>query len=339
MGGGDWNDGMNLVGAGGQGESVWLAWFLLFTLRRFAEHADRRGDTAVAARFRDRAARYADAAEKNAWDGAWYRRAYYDDGTPLGSATNAECRIDSIAQSWSVIAGAAPADRTRSAMRAVYEQLVREDARLIMLLTPPFDKSAENPGYIKGYLPGVRENGAQYTHGALWTVLATALAGDGDRASHLFRMLNPLTHARSDADVERYKVEPYVVCADVYTAAGHLGRGGWTWYTGSAAWSWRIAVETLLGFSKRGEHLRIEPCMPRDWREFTIEYRYGASRYVIQVRNPAGLTQGVSTVEMDGQIVEDGTARLADDGAVHHITVTLGVRSMAEVDANVLAPE
>jgi len=339
MGGGDWNDGMNLVGAGGQGESVWLAWFLLFTLRRFAEHADRRGDAGVASRFRERAARYAEAVEKDAWDGAWYRRAYYDDGTPLGSATNAECRIDSIAQSWSVIAGAAPADRTRSAMHAVYDQLVRDDARLIMLLTPPFDKSAENPGYIKGYLPGVRENGAQYTHGALWTVLATALAGDGDRASQLFSMLNPFTHARNDADVQRYKVEPYSVCADVYTAADHVGRGGWTWYTGSAAWTYRIAVETLLGFSKRGEHLRIEPCVPRDWREFTIEYRYGASQYVIEVRNPAGVTRGVSTVELDGRTVEDGTARLADDGAAHHITVTLGVPSAAEVDANILARE
>ena len=339
MGGGDWNDGMNLVGAGGRGESVWLAWFLLLTLRRFAEHADRRGDTAVASRFRERAARYAEAAEAHAWDGAWYRRAYYDDGTPLGSAANAECRIDSIAQSWSVIAGAAPAERTRAAMHAVYEQLVREDARLIMLLTPPFDTSTEDPGYIKGYLPGVRENGAQYTHAALWVVLATALAGDGDRASHLFAMLNPFTHARSDADVERYRVEPYAVCADVYTAEGHVGRGGWTWYTGSAAWSYRVAVETLLGFSKRGNHLRIEPCVPRTWREFTIEYHFGTALYVIHVRNPAGVMRGVSAVEVDGHVVEDGTVRLADDGATHHITVTLGAPRTAEVDANMLARE
>ena len=263
MGCGDWNDGMNRVGIEGKGESVWLAWFLAATLRRFAEHAAARQDADVAERCRRRADAYAAAVETTAWDGAWYRRAYFDDGTPLGSAQSDECQIDSIAQSWATLSGAGQPDRARKAMESVGEQLVRDDARLIMLLTPPFDHTAHDPGYIKGYLPGVRENGAQYTHAAIWTALATARLGDGERAVHLLDMLNPFTHASTAADVATYKVEPYVVCADVYTAPHHVGRGGWTWYTGSASWMYRAALEGVLGFTKRGNVCRIEPCVPR----------------------------------------------------------------------------
>ena len=226
IGTGDWNDGMNRVGMLGKGESVWLAWFLVSTLRAFAVYAEARGDTGVAVEFRQRADAYVVAAETNAWDGAWYRRAYFDDGTPLGSATSDECRIDSIAQSWSVISRAGDPARQAQAMASLEQHLVREDARLLMLLTPPFDRTPNDPGYIKGYLPGVRENGAQYTHAALWAVLATALQGDGDRAFALYQMINPLTHADTPGAVETYKVEPYVVAADVYTATGQLGRGG-----------------------------------------------------------------------------------------------------------------
>jgi cyclic beta-1,2-glucan synthetase len=324
MGCGDWNDGMNRVGIEGKGESVWLAWFLVATLRRFAEHAAARKDTEVADRCRKRADAYAAAVEKTSWDGAWYRRAYFDDGTPLGSVQSDECKMDSIAQSWATLSGAGQKDRARKAMESVGEKLVREDARLIMLLTPPFDHTEHDPGYIKGYLPGVRENGAQYTHAAIWAALATARLGDGDRAAHLLDMLNPFTHALTEADVARYKVEPYVVCADVYTAADHVGRGGWTWYTGSASWMYRAALEGVLGFTKRGETLSIEPCVPAAWREFAIEYRHGSSTYAIAVHNPDGVSTGVIRVAADGREVADRVVKLTDDGARHEVVVTMG---------------
>ncbi len=324
IGSGDWNDGMNRVGIDGHGESVWLAWFLVAALRRFAEHAAARGDSEVVARCRQRAADYAAAVERTSWDGAWYRRAYFDDGTPLGSAASDECQIDAIAQSWAVLSGAADGDRARRAMQSVGERLVREDARLIMLLSPPFDHTARDPGYIKGYLPGVRENGAQYTHAALWTALAAARLGDGDRAAHLLAMLNPLTHARTQQDVATYKVEPYVVCADVYTALGHVGRGGWTWYTGSASWMYRVALEGVLGFTKRGSHLAIEPCVPAAWKEFAIEYRFGSSTYAIAVQNPDGVSRSVRRVEVDGVVMSDRVVQLVDDGGRHEVVVSMG---------------
>ena len=286
FGAGDWNDGMNRVGMDGKGESVWLAWFLAFTLRRFADHADARRDGAMAARCRSRAAAYADAAERAGWDGAWYRRGYFDDGTPLGSASNDECQIDAVAQSWAVLSGAADPARARAAMRAVDERLVQAESRLLLLLAPPFDHTKHDPGYIKGYPPGVRENGAQYTHAALWTVLAMTALGEGDRAGELMRMLNPFSRTRTHADVNAYKVEPYVTAADVYAVAGQEGRGGWTWYTGSASWSYRVALEGVLGFEKRGCRLRMDPCISSAWPSFTLEYRYGAATYVIEVRNP-----------------------------------------------------
>jgi len=328
IGSGDWNDGMNRVGIEGKGESVWLAWFLIATLRKFAVHADTKRDQAVRDELLTEANEYAEAVERSAWDGEWYRRAYFDDGSPLGSRTSDECKIDSIAQSWSVISRAGKPERTRVAMQSLNKYLVREDARLIMLLTPPFDKTTHDPGYIQGYLPGVRENGAQYTHAALWAVLATAMQGDGDRALELFQTLNPITHSDSPEAVDRYKVEPYVVAADVYTAKGHLGRGGWTWYTGSASWMYRIALESILGFQQRGELLYIEPCIPTSWKEFTVEYRFRSSSYVIRVENPHGLQCGTSELTVDGQRVEKAV-RLVDDGKTHNVTASLRVASVA----------
>jgi cyclic beta-1,2-glucan synthetase len=322
IGSGDWNDGMNRVGIEGRGESVWLAWFLIATLRRFAVHADARSDIAVREELLAKASEYTDAVERAAWDGEWYRRAYFDDGSPLGSRTSDECKIDSIAQSWSLISRAGQGDRTRQAMQSLNKYLVRDDARLIMLLTPPFDKTTHDPGYIQGYLPGVRENGAQYTHAALWAVLATALQGEGNRAFELFQMLNPITHADTAEGVEIYKVEPYVVAADVYTAKGHLGRGGWTWYTGSASWIYRIAVEAILGFQQRGERLFIEPCIPAEWKEFSMEYRYRSATYTITVRNPDSVQHGRVELTLDGHAVEEAIP-LADDGKTHAVTALL----------------
>jgi cyclic beta-1,2-glucan synthetase len=330
---GDWNDGMNRVGVEGRGESVWLAWFLIATLRAFAVHAESRGDVAEAAGFRRRAEDYAAAVETHGWDGAWYRRAYYDDGTPLGSRKSDECRIDSIAQSWSVISGAGDPARQKRAMRSLDQYLVRDDARLLMLLTPPFDATPHDPGYIKGYLPGVRENGAQYTHAALWAVLATALAGDGDRALALYQMINPLTHARTPEEVATYQVEPYVVAADVYTADGHLGRGGWTWYTGSASWMYRVGLEAILGFVKRGDTLFVEPRVPAAWPEFTIEYRHGASVYTILVRREGGPEDGRGRMTLDGHPLKEAGIPLVDDGAAHAVVVLLGSAAEAPSSA------
>ncbi|MEO8579273.1 MAG: glucoamylase family protein [Gemmatimonadales bacterium] len=322
IGSGDWNDGMNRVGIEGKGESVWLAWFLISTLRKFATHAEKRGDIPTRDDMLAKAEGYAEAVEASAWDGEWYRRAYFDDGSPLGSRTSDECKIDSIAQSWSIISGAGQPDRAKIAMQSLNKYLVREDARLIMLLTPPFDKTTHDPGYIQGYLPGVRENGAQYTHAALWAVLATALQGDGNRAFELFQMLNPITHAATPQAVDIYKVEPYVIAADVYTAKGHLGRGGWTWYTGSASWMYRTALEAILGFQQRGEQLFIEPCIPESWKEFTIVYRFRSSTYEIVVTNPDGVQRGAIELTVDGRPVEKAIP-LADDGKHHRVSARL----------------
>jgi len=318
---GDWNDGMNRVGVEGRGESVWLAWFLVTTLRAFALRAEARGDEAVAAELRARADGYVAAAEAHGWDGAWYRRAYFDDGTPLGSRDSDECRIDSIAQSWSVISGAGAPDRQAQAMRSLEEHLVLEEERMLVLLAPPFDRTPHDPGYIKGYLPGVRENGAQYTHAALWAVLATALRGDGDRAFDLYQMLNPLTHTASAEGVERYRVEPYVVAADVYTAAGQVGRGGWTWYTGSASWMYRVGLESILGFVRRGDTLRMEPCVPGDWAEFGVDYRFGGALYAITVQRPAEIRRAGAEVTLDGRLLDGASIPLLDDGIRHDVLV------------------
>ena len=323
MGTGDWNDGMSLVGAGGKGESVWLGWFLVSILRPFADLAAARGDAERARRYRQAAARFAKAVEK-AWDGDWYRRAYFDDGTPLGSKDNAECQIDAIAQSWSVISGAGDPARAARAMQAVNERLVREADGIVLLLTPPFDTMEPSPGYIRGYLPGVRENGGQYTHAALWNVLAFAQLGDGDRAAELFALLNPVNHTRTPEDVARYRAEPYVVAADVYSVPPHTGRGGWTWYTGSAGWMYRVGIEAILGITLRGGALHIDPCIPRTWPGFEAAYRRDGAHYRITVENPQGVSRGVKSIEVDGSVVAGPDVPLVTDGAEHQVRVVLG---------------
>jgi cyclic beta-1,2-glucan synthetase len=325
MGTGDWNDGMNEVGAEGKGESVWLGWFLHAILPEWAALADARGEGKRAERWRRYVGALTESLEREAWDGHWYRRAYFDDGTPLGAAVNDACRLDSIAQSWSVISGAADPARRARAMAAVDEHLVRRADGLVLLFTPPFDDTLLEPGYIKGYVPGVRENGGQYTHAAIWSAIAFAMLGDGDRAAELFAMLNPINHASTAAGVERYKVEPYVVAADVYAEPPHVGRGGWTWYTGSAGWMYRAGLESILGFRLRGAQLVIDPCIPRAWPGFELVFRYRSARYDIVVANPAGVSRGVSSVEVDGVCLDgDPSIRLADDGTTHRVRIVLG---------------
>ena len=326
IGAGDWNDGMNRVGEKDKGESVWLGWFLHATLTAFAQLADQRGEAARATAWREHAATLRESLEREAWDGDWYRRGYFDDGTPLGSALSNECRIDAIAQSWGVISGAANPARRASAIAAVEEYLVRREDGLVLLFTPPFDRTLLDPGYIKGYPPGIRENGGQYTHAAIWTVLAFAMLGDGDKAGELFSILNPINHASSRAAIHRYKVEPYVACADVYANPPHVGRGGWTWYTGAAGWMYRAGLERILGFRLHGETLRLDPCVPRTWRGFEIFFRYRSARYEIAVENPNSVCRGVARVELDGKVLADNHAQihLADDGATHRLRVILG---------------
>jgi cellobiose phosphorylase len=324
IGSGDWNDGMNMVGDRGQGESVWLGFFLYDVLLRFAEVARTKGDMPFAERCIDEAAQLQQHIEQHGWDGAWYRRAYFDDGQPLGSATNEECQIDSIPQSWSVLSGAGDATRSRSGMEAVYRRLVRRDDALIQLLDPPFDKSALNPGYIKGYVPGVRENGGQYTHGALWATMAFAALGDRERAWELFGMINPVNHARSPEDINRYKVEPYVVAADVYAVSPHTGRGGWTWYTGSAGWMYRLIVESLLGLRLEDNKLRFVPCLPRDWKTFKIHYRFRETMYHITIRQ-SDTEKETMSVTVDGVHQADQTIPLLDDRREHSAEVTVSV--------------
>jgi cyclic beta-1,2-glucan synthetase len=325
MGTGDWNDGMNRVGFEGKGESVWLGWFLHTTLWEFSKVAQMRGESARAETWRLHVVALKASLEQHAWDGDWYRRAYFDDGTPLGSAANSECQIDSIAQSWGVLSGAADPGRAARAMAAVNERIIRVNDNLVLLFTPPFNKTVPNPGYIQGYLPGVRENGGQYTHAAVWTLLAFAALGDGDKAGQLFTMLNPIHHAATRSDIHRYKVEPYVAAGDVYAEAPHTGRGGWTWYTGSAGWMYRAGIEWILGFRLRGTALFMDPCIPRAWPHFDLSFRYHSSRYDVRVENPSGVSRGVQSTEMDGKPVRSGGAiLLADDGAAHHIRIVLG---------------
>ncbi|MES1972917.1 MAG: glucoamylase family protein [Pseudomonadota bacterium] len=326
MEGGDWNDGMNQVGKDGRGESVWLAWFLLSTLAAFATVADGRGERERAARWRARTSALLVSIEEEAWDGDWYRRAWFDDGTAIGSAASDECRIDSIAQSWAVMSGVARPDRARRAMAAVERELVRSDEGLALLFTPPFDRTTHDPGYIKGYPPGIRENGGQYTHAAAWSVIALALLGEGTKAANLFWMINPINHARSQADLRRYKVEPYVVAADIYAAPGHVGHGGWTWYTGSAAWMYRAGFENILGVRLEGSYLCLDPCIPESWPAFDITLRRGSARFDIHVDNPNHVARGITSAHMDGRLLTELPLRfeLPDDGASHEIMITLG---------------
>ncbi|HEY5513456.1 MAG TPA: glucoamylase family protein [Geomonas sp.] len=326
MGTGDWNDGMNRVGHEGRGESVWLAWFLHAALSLFFPVAAGRGDQERAEKWRAHAARLKEALEKEAWDGAWYRRAYYDDGTPLGSASGTECRIDSIAQSWGVISGAADPDRASRAMTAVDEYLIRPGDELVLLFTPPFDKTPLDPGYIKGYLPGTRENGGQYTHAAAWNVIAFAMLGNGEKAHELLAMINPVNHAANRTGMHRFKVEPYVAVADVYSEPPHIGRGGWSWYTGSSGWLYRAGIEWILGLAVRGENLILDPCIPRAWQGFTVSYRHGTARYEITVANPNGVMKGIARLELDGEPLPtvQKSVPLKDDGREHLVKVEMG---------------
>ena len=326
IGTGDWNDGMNRVGEQGRGESVWLGWFLYATLRQFAPWARLRGEPARAARWRQHAENLRSALDSAGWDGQWYRRAYYDDGTALGSAADTECRIDAIAQSWAVLSGAAEPGRARLAMAAVDSQLTHRDASLALLFAPPFEHTRLDPGYIKGYPPGLRENGGQYTHGALWSVMAFAALGQGDKAAELFAMLNPIRRTGTRADVHRYKVEPYVVAADVYAVAPHVGRGGWTWYTGSAGWMYRAGLESILGLRLQGAQLHLAPCIPVSWPGAQINFRYRTARYEIWLDNAAGVSSGVVAVEVDGEALESVATgiELVDDASVHRVRVRMG---------------
>jgi cyclic beta-1,2-glucan synthetase len=323
MGCGDWNDGMNLVGKEGRGESVWLAWFLVENLELFAGLARGRDDQEFAESCSAQAAQLRSNIEAQAWDGDWYRRAWFDDGTPLGSSSNDECQIDSISQSWAVISRGGDPVRARKAMTAVDQRLVRRDKQIIQLLDPPFDKSDLEPGYIKGYIPGVRENGGQYTHAAIWTTMAFAMMGDTERAWEFFAMLNPVHHGSTPEAIERYKVEPYVMCADIYGVAPHTGRGGWTWYTGAAGWMYRLTVETLLGLQLEVDHLRIAPCVPADWDSYTIHYRYRETVYHITVRRIAEQLEHGIHVTVDGVECPDTRIPLIDDRREHYAEVKL----------------
>ena len=323
IGCGDWNDGMNRVGNQGRGESVWLAFFLCDVLARFAPLAQSRGDSAFAGRCLAQAQELKRNIERHGWDGQWYRRAYFDNGEPLGSEANPECQIDSLPQSWSVISGAGDPLRSRQAMQSVDRRLVRTDAELIQLFDPPFDKSALDPGYIKGYIPGVRENGGQYTHGAIWTAMAFALMGEGERAWELFALLNPIRHGGTPRQIDTYKVEPYVVAADVYAVAPHVGRGGWTWYTGSAGWMYRLLVETLLGVNLEGDKLRLEPRMPKAWTTFSVHYRYRQTTYHIAVVRAAGGPDGGDRLSLDELEIPGSTIPLRDDRIEHAVQLTI----------------
>ncbi len=323
IGSGDWNDGMNTVGNKGSGESVWLGWFLISILQKFVPICRLMGDIERADMYSSKAVSLTESIEQAAWDGSWYRRAYFDDGTPLGSVSNSECMIDSISQSWSVISGAGKLKRAREAMAAVQKYLVDDREGLVKLLTPPFDEGVLEPGYIKGYVPGVRENGGQYTHAATWVVLAFTKLGMGDKASEIFHMLNPINHTRTDIEYHRYKTEPYVMAADVYAISPHTGRGGWTWYTGAAGWLYKVGLENISGFIKKGERLYIDPCIPSNWKKYDVVYRYRNSTFLIEVKNPDGVCRGVSYIAVDGMICDTGFIDLSASGT-HKVEVTMG---------------
>ncbi|WP_232324299.1 MULTISPECIES: glycosyl hydrolase family 65 protein [unclassified Variovorax] len=322
MGSGDWNEGMNLVGAGGKGESVWLGFFLYAVLAQFGELARGRGDAPFAERCGGESIRLRDAIEQHAWDGAWYRRAWFDDGSPLGTAESAECRIDSIAQSWAVLSGAGNAQRAREAMNAVDTQLVRRDAALIRLLDPPFDHSEPSPGYIQGYVRGVRENGGQYTHAAVWAAMAFAALGDAKRAWELFSLLDPVNHTNSPDSIAVYKTEPYVLAGDVYALAPHTGRGGWAWYTGSAGWMYRFILESLLGLRLDADKLHVSPCLPADWNSFQVHYRYRQTIYHITVLQTSA-ANGEPRLTVDGVLLPGQAIPLVDDRREHLVEVRI----------------
>ena len=328
IGGGDWNDGLNRVGIEGKGESVWLSWFIARVLRDFAPVCELKSQPELATTYRTRADAYVSAIESGAWDGEYYRRGYFDDGTPLGSAQSEEAKIDSLPQSWALIAGGGDASRAKQAMDSLETQLIKKEEQLVLLFTPAFDKTTHDPGYIKGYLPGVRENGGQYTHAACWVAYAYAKSGQGQKAVDVLRLLNPIEHARTPETLNRYKVEPYVVAADVYNLEGHVGRGGWTWYTGSCGWMYRAWIEGVLGFDRRGDKLVMNPSLPTDWKMCRITYKHGSATFIIEIDNEAGVESGVREVELDGTVLPTLEIPLTDDGQTHRVFVRMGETTM-----------
>ena len=324
IGTGDWNDGMNRVGEGGKGESVWLGWLLVRTIELFAPLADAR-DPDRARHWRSHAASVRSAIEARAWDGDWYRRATFDDGTWLGSNSNAECRIDSIAQSWAVLSKAADPTRAAAGMASLERHLIQRDDGLALLFTPPFDKAPLDPGYIKGYPPGLRENGGQYSHAAMWAILAFAALGAGDKAGALFALVNPINHARTPDEIQRYKVEPYVVAADVYSVPPHVGRGGWTWYTGSAGWMYRAGIEGILGIRREGAFLVVDPCIPASWPGFEATVNVDSAHFDIRVENPSHNCRGILHATLDGQQIQGskGAVRVPLGAGDHKLVLSL----------------
>jgi len=317
---------MNNVGPAGRGESTWLGFFVYSVVSGFIPVAKARNDMRRVAACHATARRLRPKLE-DAWDGEWYRRGYYDDGSPLGSAQNDECAIDSIAQSWAVLSGAVPHRFAERAMDAVRTLLISRGSQVLLLLNPPFDQSAQEPGYIKGYPPGVRENGGQYTHAALWIVMAMAALGSGDEAIEVFHMLNPVNHSRTPEATARYRLEPYVVAGDVYSRAPHAGRGGWSWYTGSSGWMYRAGVESILGLRRRGATFMIDPCIPSSWPEYSIQWRCEGRCYDIVVSNPDRVCRGVASAELNGVAVDPLAIPLAGDGCPNTVRIRLGHRS------------
>jgi cyclic beta-1,2-glucan synthetase len=275
-------------------------------------------------RLENKIREYESAIEEHAWDGKWYLRAFYDDGTPLGSSQNNECKIDSLSQSWAVLSDSADEDRAKQAMQSVWTHLYKPDEKLLLLFTPPFNKTDKDPGYIKGYPPGVRENGGQYTHAAIWTVWAFAHMGQGDQAESLFQLLNPILHSDNEVDAQQYRVEPYVVAADVYSVKPYVGMGGWTWYTGSSGWMYRLGVEAILGIERQGNKLKIDPCIPSSWESSQIKYHFEEATYIIQIENPEGLNRGIVEFIIDGEHQSDFYISLSPEKSVHHVKVSLG---------------
>jgi cellobiose phosphorylase len=330
IGVGDWNDAMSRVGCEGRGESVWLGWFLCTILNQFTDLCRKHGDFERVERFRSVREELVSSLNEHAWDGQWYRRAFTDAGQWLGSIYNEECRIDALAQSWSVISEAAPAEKALQSMESFDRELVDRDFSLVRLLTPPFEHTEPSPGYIQAYPPGIRENGAQYTHGAIWSIIAWCRLGNGDKAFELFNILNPVNHTHTHTEVRQYTGEPYVMAADVYTADPYKGCAGWTWYTGAAGWMYQAGIEWILGLRRSGERLYICPCIPHSWPEFSVSYRYGSTRYLIAVKNPARKSGGAAALQIDGRKIifteQDGRGpyiELNDDGQVHHVVLTL----------------
>ncbi|HBN81917.1 MAG TPA: hypothetical protein DD433_11165, partial [Ruminococcaceae bacterium] len=321
MGGGDWNDGMNEVGAMGKGESVWLGWFLDTVLGGFLPLCDQEGDEAYGRELERKREALLQSIEEHAWDGEWYLRAFYDDGSKLGSKENDECKIDSISQSWSVISRGAEKERAKTAMQSAWRYLVREEEALSLLLAPPFHKTEKNPGYIKNYIPGIRENGGQYTHAAVWLAIAAAMLREYPMAQTLFTMLNPIYLTQNRKDALRYEKEPYVMTADISLSPPYTGRGGWSWYTGSAGWMYQGLLNWFLGIRKEGSELVIDPATPAGFGDFSIEYRYGSSLYEIRVESRSRGTLTTEAVTVDGRTIPGNRVLLEDDGEKHRIVV------------------